>query len=326
MLSCVPQRRAVISTLAMMMLLAVGAIAVYRVAAPTPEAAPGRAPRSVGTPAASNSPTIGRPTARPTPTEPTPAEPTPAGPESAPDQSLASNSAYSIDLSAQSVRCSLRVRGPKPPVADAALAPYLRSIARCLTKAFAKPLAVEGFTLETPKIKTYRKTLETPCGKFGQRDAPAYYCSSTQTIYWPTSSDDGSEAYTFARLGYVGLLAHEYGHHLQATTGMLGEYGERYAESSSKKKRDQLSRRLELQAQCFEGVFLSVADRELIVTGDDRYQLRSWHSYTGDEDPPTSRRPDHGSSAAQIRWLERGLDTADFSRCNTWKAKAKSVR
>ena len=123
----------------------------------------------------------------------------------------------------------MRVRRPKPPIDDADLAPYLRTVVRCLVKAFEKPLSAKGFALQAPKIKTYRKTVKTPCGKFGQRGAPAYYCSARQTIYWPLTGDDGNEAYTFARLGYVGLLAHEFGHHLQDTTGMLGEYGQRYA-------------------------------------------------------------------------------------------------
>ena len=57
--------------------------------------------------------------------------------------------------------------------------------------------------------------------------APAYYCSITRTIYWPATGDDGSEAYTFARLGYVGLVAHEFGHHMQAASGMLSEYAQR---------------------------------------------------------------------------------------------------
>jgi predicted metalloprotease len=220
----------------------------------------------------------------------------------------------------------MRVRRPKPPIADADLAPYLRTVVKCLVKAFSVPLSAKGFALQTPKIKTYRKTAKTACGKFGQRGAPAYYCSANQTIYWPLTGDDGSEAYTFARLGYVGLLAHEFGHHLQATTGMLGEYGQRYTRAKGRSDRQLLSRRQELQAQCFEGVFLTVAQRELTLTGDDRYQLRVWHGFTGDEDPPASRKPDHGSSAAQIRWLERGLNTGDFARCNTWKATRKSVR
>ena len=128
-----------------------------------------------------------------------------------------------------------------------------------------KAARAKGFILETPRIKTYRRSVKSPCGKFGQRGAPAYYCSPSKTIYWPLSGDDRSEAYTFARLGYVGLLAHEFGHHLQAVTGMLGEYGQRYARAKGRSDRYLLSRRLELQAQCFEGVFLTVAERDLSV-------------------------------------------------------------
>jgi predicted metalloprotease len=107
---------------------------------------------------------------------------------------------------------------------------------------------------------------------------------------------------------------------------MLRQYGQRSYRTKSRSERYLLSRRLELQAQCFEGIFLAAAARSITLSSDDRYQLRIWHAYTGDEDPPTSRKPDHGSSAAQIRWLNRGLDSADFGRCNTWTAKRKSVK
>jgi uncharacterized protein len=243
-----------------------------------------------------------------------------------PNKSLARNSIYAVDLGDTRVSCKVKVRSPKPPLKDANLASYGERLVRCLVKAFAKPLAAHGIELSTPKIKAYRKTIKTPCGRFNQRGAPAYYCSATRTIYWPVTGDDGPEAYTYARLGYVGLVAHEFGHHLQATSGMLGEYGLRAYRTKSRSERYLLSRRLELQAQCFEGIFLAAAAQSLGLSSDDRYQLRIWHTYTGDEDPPTGRKPDHGSSAAQIRWLNRGLDSADFGRCNTWKAKKKSVK
>ena len=320
MLTSVSQPRVVISVLVVALLLGVGAIAVHQARRPEPERATGAGPAATAPTSPHRSPATQTPD--PTPTKSDPPVRSPTGP----DQTLARNSLYTVDLGDRSVRCSMRVRRPKPPIADADLAPYLRTVVKCLVKAFSVPLSAKGFALQTPKIKTYRKTAKTACGKFGQRGAPAYYCSANQTIYWPLTGDDGSEAYTFARLGYVGLLAHEFGHHLQATTGMLGEYGQRYTRAKGRSDRQLLSRRLELQAQCFEGVFLTVAERELTLTGDDRYQLRVWHGFTGDEDPPTSRKPDHGSSAAQIRWLERGLNTGDFARCNTWKATRKSVR
>jgi uncharacterized protein len=243
-----------------------------------------------------------------------------------PNKSLARNSIYAVDLGDTRVSCKVKVRSPKPPLKDADLSSHGKKLVRCLVKAFAKPLAAHGIELTTPKVKAYRNTIKTPCGKFHQRGAPAYYCSATRTIYWPVTGDDGPEAYTYARLGYVALVAHEFGHHLQSTSGMLGEYGLRVYRTKSRSERYLLSRRLELQAQCFEGIFLAVAARSLELSSNDRYQLRIWHTYTGDEDPPTSRKPDHGTSAAQIRWLNRGLDSADFGRCNTWKATRKSVK
>jgi predicted metalloprotease len=194
-----------------------------------------------------------------------------------------------------------------------------------MVKAFEKPLAKKGFELTTPKIKVYRTSVKSPCGRLGQNGAPSYYCPTNETIYWPATRDDGNEAYTFARLGYVGLAAHEFGHHLQAVTGMSWAYGSRYYEAKSAKGRYLLSRRLELQAQCFEGVFLRTVAGTIDLSSSDRSQIRLWHSYTGDEDPPGSRLPDHGTSAAQIRWLLRGLDSQDFGKCNTWKASRSSV-
>ena len=267
------------------------------------------------------------PTAASSPTEPTstPGSSTGRTPDR-PNRSLAKNSIYAVDLGGTRVTCKVKVRSPRPPLKDANLASYGEKLVRCLMKAFDKPLAARGIELAKPKVKAYRNTIKTPCGRFNQRRAPAFYCSATRTIYWPVTGDDGPEAYTYARLGYVGLVAHEFGHHLQAASGMLGEYGQRAYRTKSRSGRYLLSRRLELQAQCFEGVFLAVAAQSLELSSSDRYQLRVWHAYTGDEDPPTGRKPDHGSSAAQIRWLSRGLDSADFGRCNTWKANKKSVK
>ena len=233
---------------------------------------------------------------------------------------------YDIDLDDVRVTCGVTVRSPKPPLRNADLAPYTRSLLNCMVKAFAKPLAAEGFVLTAPKIKVYKASIKSPCGRFDQKGAPAYYCSANRTIYWPATRDDGREAYTFARLGYVALAAHEFGHHLQYVTGMVNEYGQRYGAAKSRSARYLLSRRLELQAQCFEGVFLQTVARSLRLNAADRDELRMWHNYTGDEDPPASRRPDHGSSAAQIRWLNRGLDSQDFGRCNTWSAPRSAVK
>jgi uncharacterized protein len=295
----------------------------YRSGGAIPGLQPPRAERSASTERTATA----SPTAAPSPSEPTrTAESSTGGAPARLNRSLAKNSIYAVDLGDTRVTCNVKVRSPKPPLKNANLASYGEKLIGCLVKAFAKPLSAYGIQLTAPKIKTYRKTIKTPCGRFGQRGAPAYYCSLTRTIYWPVTGDDGAEAYTFARLGYVGLVAHEFGHHLQSASGMLSDYAQRSYETRSRSERYLLSRRLELQAQCFAGIFLALTARSIGLSSSDRYQLRLWHAYTGDEDPPESRKPDHGSSAAQIRWLNRGMDSADFGRCNTWTAKKKSVK
>jgi predicted metalloprotease len=291
--------------------------------APAPASVPPTtpSPSTSTSPSASATPTTA-PTAAPQQPQPTASAPTSTPPD--PHRVLERNALYGIDLDHASVSCDLKVRRPKPALADQKLQPYLTDVAGCLTTVFQDPLATKGFTLVEPKVKTFHTTVDSPCGDFGQSGSPAYYCSGTHTIYWPDTVDDGREAYTFARLGYVGLTAHEFGHHLQATTGMLAAYSDVY-EGAAKKDRYALSRRLELQAQCFEGVFLHATSDDLDVSAKDRAELKAWHSYTGDEDPPKSRKPDHGSSRAQWAWLERGLDSGDFGSCNTWTASARSV-
>ena len=320
-----PRHRPILATALLVLGLTIGVVALagcYTSGGEIPGLQPPRAHQSASTGSATASPTP-----VPSPSEPASTAGSSSGrTPSRPNKSLAKNSIYAVDLGGTRVSCKVKVRSPKPRLKDADLSAYGKKLVGCLVKAFAKPLATRGIALSTPKIKAYRGTIKTPCGRFTQRGAPAYYCSASRTIYWPVTGDNGAEAYTYARLGYVGLVAHEFGHHMQAASGMLREYGKRSYRTKSRNGRYLLSRRLELQAQCFEGIFLTATARSMGLTSNDRYQLRIWHAYTGDEDPPKSRKPDHGSSAAQIRWLNRGLDSADFGRCNTWTAKKKSVK
>jgi uncharacterized protein len=279
------------------------------------------------TSAASSRPTERTPTADPPPTAGAPSATSRPKPKPAsPNRSLANNSLYAVDLGGTQVTCGITIRPAKPPLRNAALAPYLRRLVKCLVKVHRKPLAARGFTLTEPRIKVYRSRVDAPCGRFDQKGAPAYYCSVDRTIYWPATRDDGREAYTFARLGYAALLAHEFGHHLQAVTGMVTAYAALYAKAGNRGERYVLSRRLELQAQCFEGVFLATVARSIGLSGADRDELKAWHGFTGDEDPPKNRKPDHGTSTAQIRWLFRGLDSQDFGRCRTWTAPKSQIR
>lgn len=291
-------------------------------AAPSPTASVS----STATPSPSASSWGQSPSETPTPPAPAPI-PSVSASTTGPDATvvLEENAVYAVKLRVASGTCTLKVVPPRPPLANKKLEPYVKQIVGCLNDTFAGPLGKQGVILPAPTVDVFTGTLTTPCGKLTATGAPAYYCAATTTMYWPATADEHGDAFTYARLGYLGLAAHEYGHHLQAATGILDAYARLRLESKAS-RRDELTRRLELQAQCFEGIFLGYQRDALKLTGQDRYELDLWHSATGDEDPPKDRRPDHGSSAAQSRWLQAGLDHADFGRCNTWAASAASVK
>jgi predicted metalloprotease len=291
-----------------------GQSAILAPASPAPTPA-----RAASTLRASLEPLATPRTAAPSPgaKQPSPAEPSAA-------QILKASPLYFVNLKAGTGVCRIAVRPPQPPLKDSELAPYVRRVVGCLTTVLRAPLAKENIALTAPRVRSFKGSVATPCGKLSATAAPAYYCAATATLYWPVSADDGRDAFSYVRLGYVALTAHEFGHHVQAAAGIVNAYGAMRADTSGR-ARLALTRRLELQAECFAGVFLAYTENSLHFTGQDRYELSQWHASTGDEDPPAGRRPDHGTSRAQLRWLWRGLAGADFGRCNTWSASASSV-
>ena len=115
----------------------------------TPEMLAGGAATSAVTPRAAR-PT---PTAYPPPTVGAPsATPRPKPKAGSPDRSLKRNSLYGVDLYGTRVSCGITVRRAKPPLRNAELGPYLRSVLKCLVKVHRKPLAAQGFTVTEPKI------------------------------------------------------------------------------------------------------------------------------------------------------------------------------
>ena len=99
--------------------------------------APPSAPPASATPTAYPPPSAGAPSATPRPK-----------PErKRPNRSLTRNSLYAVDLDGTRVACGIKVRAVKPPLRNADLAPYLRSVVKCLVKVHRKPLAARGFTV-----------------------------------------------------------------------------------------------------------------------------------------------------------------------------------
>jgi predicted metalloprotease len=173
------------------------------------------------------------------------------------------------------------------------------------------------------KLVLFRDYTQSGCGTAQSATGP-FYCPEDEKVYIDLSFfDELSQKFgapgEFAQ-AYV--IAHELGHHVQKLLGIEQQVSR--LQRSDPRERNPLSVKLELQADCFSGIWgHSTQERKLIdqadiaaglraaaSVGDDRLQRMS----TGHVSPESFT---HGSSEDRMRWFRRGLDTGSVDACNT---------
>ncbi len=186
----------------------------------------------------------------------------------------------------------------------------------------------QGKRYVEPNLVLFTDQVRSACG-FAQAAVGPFYCPADQKIY----IDLGFYRDLRDRLGAPGdfaqayVIAHEVGHHVQNLLG-ISDQVHNVQQRSDERQANALSVRLELQADCFAGVWANQAHRARNVLesgdveeglgaasaiGDDRLQRES----TGHVRPDSFT---HGSSDQRVRWFRRGLETGDIGRCDTFKA------
>ena len=171
-----------------------------------------------------------------------------------------------------------------------------------------------------PKLVFYSQAGNSGCGAAQSAMGP-FYCPSDNGIYIDTDFYKEMER----RLGASGdfarayVIAHEYGHHIQTLTGTSDQI--RSAQSQNPQQANQLQVRMELQADCYAGVW-AAKNRDKIEPGDMEEGLNAAHSI-GDDTLMKSagRRPveasfTHGSSAQRMEWLRKGLESGSDETCD----------
>jgi predicted metalloprotease len=181
-------------------------------------------------------------------------------------------------------------------------------------------------------VRLFRDAIESGCG-FGQSATGPFYCPADRRVYLDltffeelrrrfSAPGDFAQAY---------VLAHEVGHHVQTLLGVEGKV--RQLQSARPDQRNDLSVRMELQADCFAGVWggraaqtgraaqgrveLEAGDLEeglnaAAAIGDDRLQRMG----TGRVSPESFT---HGSSEQRVTWFRRGFDSGDPRSCETFQ-------
>ncbi len=183
-----------------------------------------------------------------------------------------------------------------------------------------------GMTYREPTLVLYRGATSTACGT-GQSVMGPFYCPADEKIYLDLSFYDDMKTKLRAAgdFAFAYVIAHEVGHHVQNKLGITRQTQLAQRNARSQKEANQISVNVELQADCFAGVWgyqiqkegkLDAGDVEEAflaaeAVGDDRLQQQNQGRVIPDSFT-------HGSSAQRLAWFRKGLQTGNPNVCNTF--------
>ncbi|MGY3910395.1 KPN_02809 family neutral zinc metallopeptidase [Aeromonas piscicola] len=194
--------------------------------------------------------------------------------------------------------------------------------------AWAEIFQQSGNPYQAPKLVLYRGATRTGCGQ-GQSVMGPFYCPADRTVYIDLSfyqemRDKLGADGDFAQ-GYV--VAHEVGHHVQNLLGIEHKMRQQQ-QGLSRAEQNKLSVKLELQADCFAGVWGHYMEREQVLEHGDLEEALNAAQAIGDDRLQQQSQgraiPDsftHGSSAQRYTWFKRGFDSGKPASCNTFAAR-----
>jgi predicted metalloprotease len=216
----------------------------------------------------------------------------------------------------------------RPPAGDAA-ARFVSVVLGYTEDVWSARFREAGATYQPPKLVLFRGATATACGT-GQAAMGPFYCPVDQKVY----IDLGFYDVLKSRLGAPGdfaqayVIAHEVGHHVQKLTGITSKV-EAMRSRLSETQYNAVSVRVELQADCYAGIWAHDADaaKQIVEQGDIEEALNA-ASHIGDDALQRQARgtvvPEsftHGSSAQRVRWFKRGLQTGSVAQCDTFQSR-----
>ena len=187
---------------------------------------------------------------------------------------------------------------------------------------WSKTFSANGDRYVPPRLVLYHNSTQSACGT-AQAAVGPFYCPGDHEVYLDTAFFD-ELARRFGAPGQFAqayVIAHEIGHHVQNLSGTMSKF-DAQAQRADPRERNALSVRLELQADCYAGVWAASArQRGLIDTSDVEGGLRA-AAAVGDDMITKGRVPPdaftHGTAAQRTHWFKVGLDSGDMRQCSTF--------
>ena len=215
-----------------------------------------------------------------------------------------------------------------PPAGDP-MAAFVSTVLADTEDVWQAQFKQSGSVYQEPKLRLFRGSEPTACGQ-GDAAMGPFYCPGDQKVYidlgfFDTMSKRMGAPGDFAQ-AYV--IAHEVGHHVQNLLGITGKV-DAMRGRISETQQNAMSVRIELQADCFAGVWAhdSQKSKGWLERGDVEEALNA-ATQIGDDNLQRQSRgmvvPEsftHGSSAQRVQWFKRGLQSGSLKECNTFENK-----
>jgi predicted metalloprotease len=217
---------------------------------------------------------------------------------------------------------------PRPPANDTG-ARFVSQVLADTEDTWKTIFAQGGKQYVEPKLVLFSGATPTACGT-GQAAMGPFYCPADRKVYIDLRFYDELRTRFRApgEFAQAYVVAHEIGHHVQNLLG-ISEKVDRARRRASEVDANQLSVRLELQADCFAGIWANHADRSrhILEAGDIQAGLDAATAIGDDTLQRQSRGtavPEsftHGSSAQRVRWFKRGVESGEVKQCDTFAAR-----
>ena len=212
------------------------------------------------------------------------------------------------------------------PPADDPQSKFVRVVLKDTENAWQQVFERTGSRYQEPTLVLFDGRVASACGMASAAVGP-FYCPGDRKVYLDMAffreldqrfgaPGDFAQAY---------VVAHEVGHHVQNLLGLSDQVSALQQRARSQEQANDLSVRLELQADCFAGVYGNFS-RQYLEPGDVEEGLRAAAAIGDDTIQKQSQghvAPEswtHGSSEMRLRWFRQGLESGDPASCDTFKA------
>jgi predicted metalloprotease len=214
--------------------------------------------------------------------------------------------------------------GTRTPANDEMTA-FMRTVLAETEDTWQGIFQAQGQNYEEPRLVLFSGSTASACGSASAATGP-FYCPSDHKVYLDTeffqelsnrfgASGDFAEAY---------VVAHEVGHHVQNLLGILPKFNQA-RQRMSEAEANKMSVRVELQADCFAGIWGKYTQQKGLLESGDLEEALNAAQQIGDDSLQKRSQGyvvpesfNHGTSEQRVRWFKRGFDSGQLSACDTF--------